>query len=135
MKEYIIPTDINAIGSEVKTFPLGIDQAFDSLVKKIPGGFSRPYYGIGDCIDGKITYIAAAMERTEGEGRQLGLQSFKIEKGKYLAEEITDWRGKTSCIKDVFEEMYKDSRVDRSAPSVEIYENDRSMLCLVKKKV
>jgi len=132
MKEYTISKDINAIGTPVKTFPLGIDQAFQDLVKKIPGGFSRPYYGIGDCIDGKMTYIAAAMEKTEGEGKQLGLETYKIEKGNYLAEEITDWRDKTACIKDVFEKMYKDDRADRSAPSIEIYENDHVMKCLVK---
>jgi len=135
MKEYVISEDITAIGVPVKTFPLGIDDSFQNLVNEITGGFSRPYYGIGDRIDGEIIYIAAAMERTEGEGKQLGLQTFKIQKGKYLAEEIPDWRSKTASIKDVFEKMYKDDRVDRSAPSIEIYENDRLMLCLVKVKV
>ena len=132
MKEYVISNDINVIGSEVKTFPFGIDHAFQELVKRIPGGFSRPYYGIGECIDGKIIYIAAALEKSEGEGKQLRLQSYKIEKGNYLSEQITDWRSKTSCIKDVFEDMYKDDRADRSAPSIEIYENDDLMRCLVK---
>lgn len=132
MKEYIIEKDIKAIGKIVTTFPMGIDQAFQELVKKIPGGFNRPYYGIGQCIDGKIIYIAAALEKSEGEGKQLGLETYRIEKGNYLAEEISDWRGKTDCIKDVFENMYKDDRADRSAPSIEIYENDIVMRCLVK---
>ena len=132
MKEYIIEKDITAIGKIVTTFPLGIDQAFQELISEIPGGFNRPYYGIGQCIDGKIIYIAAAQEKSEGEGKQLGLKSFIIGKGKYLSEEVTDWRSKTDCIKDVFEEMYKDERADRSKPSIEIYENDQVMKCLVK---
>ena len=134
MKEYIIEKDIKAIGKIVTTFPMGIDQAFQELVKKIPGGFTRPYYGIGQCIDGKIIYVAAALEKFEGEGKQFGLQTYKIEKGNYLAEVVTDWRNKTDCIKDVFEDMYKDERADRSAPSIEIYENDSVMQCLVKMK-
>ena len=134
MKEYIIPKDITAIGKVVNTFPLGIDDAFQSLVKIIPGGFSRPYYGIARVIDGKMSYIAAAMEHKEGEGKQLGLETFKIEGGIYLAEDVSDWRNKTSCIKDVFEKMLKDVRADRAKPCIEIYENDSVMHCLVKMK-
>ena len=134
MKEYIIPKDITAIGKVVNAFPSGIDDAFQSLVKIIPGGFSRPYYGIARVIDGKMSYVAAAMEYEEGEGKRLGLQTFKIEKGIYLAEDISDWRNKTSCIKDVFEEMFKDERADHAKPCIEIYENDSVMHCLVKVK-
>ena len=132
MNDYKIQSNINVMGAEVKTFPMGIGEAFENLVKKVPGGFSRNYYGIGECKDGKIIYIAGAEEISPGEAKQLGLDHFEIEKGNYISEEVLDWRTKTDCIKDVFEKMYKDERADRSAPSIEIYLDDKKMLCLVK---
>ena len=134
MKDYQISSNINVMGAVVKTFPMGIGEAFENLMRNVRGGFSRNYYGIGECKDGKIVYIAGAEEKSPGEANELGLDHFTIEKGNYLAEEVLDWRTKTNCIKDVFEEMYKDERADRSAPSIEIYVDDKKMLCLVRVK-
>jgi hypothetical protein len=132
MENYQIPQNIRVIGLQVKTFPNGISEAFLGLMKKLPEGNSRTYYGIGECINGEIIYIAAALEKYEGEGKQYGLVTYEVEKGNYLAEEILNWRPKTNTIKDVFEEMYKDQRADSSKPSIEIYEREQKMLCLVK---
>ncbi len=132
METYFIPTDLNAIGFVVKAFPNGIGQAFEELVAKIPGGFSRPYYGIAECIDGKMIYKAAALEKEEGEAEKLNLEKYIIPKGEYLAVRVTDWKNKTDKIKDIFAEMYKDERADHSTSSIEIYENEKDMLCLVK---
>ena len=134
MKDYQICSNINVMGAVVKTFPMGIGEAFENLMRNVRGGFSRNYYGIGECKDGKITYIAGAEEKSPREANELGLDHFTIEKDNYLAEEVLDWRTKTNCIKDVFEEMYKDERADRSAPSIEIYVDDKKMLCLVRVK-
>ena len=134
MKDYQICSNINVMGAVVKTFPMGIGEAFENLMRNVRGGFSRNYYGIGECKDGKIIYIAGAEEKSPREANELGLDHFTIEKGNYLAEEVLDWRTKTNCIKDVFEEMYKDERADRSAPSIEIYVDDKKMLCLVRVK-
>ena len=134
MKDYQIRSNINVMGAIVKTFPMGIGEAFENLLKKIPGGFSRNYFGIGECKDGKIIYIAGAEEKSPSEANELGLDHFVIEKGNYLAEEVLDWRTKTNCIKDVFEQMYKNERADRSAPSIELYLDDKRMLCLVRVK-
>ena len=131
MKEYTILKNIAVIGTRVKSFPNGIEAAFMDLMKKLPGGDKRIYYGIGECTATGIVYIAAAEQKKEGEGRQYDLESYVIEKGNYLAVEILDWKPKTSSIKNVFEEMYKDERADRSKPSIEIYFDDKRMLCLV----
>jgi hypothetical protein len=100
--------------------------------KKLPDGNKRVYYGIGECVDGKIIYIAAAEEKYAGEGKKYGLENYNIEKGNYLVEEIRDWRPKTNTIKDVFDKLYKDKIADKSKPSIEIYQDEKIMLCLVK---
>ena len=39
---------------------------------------------------------------------------------------------KTDSIKDVFGEMMKDSRVDKTKWAVEWYKNDDEMMCMLK---
>lgn len=132
MEKYNIPHDITVFGFPVATFPNGIGEAFDKLMKDIPDATKRPYYGIGECTDDGIVYIAAAQETYHDEGKKYGYKEYKIEKGDYLAEKIVDWHSKTAGIKDVFETMYKDERADRKEPSIEIYKDSNEMLCLVK---
>ena len=134
MENYFIPTNLKVMGLVVKNFPDGIGEAFHSLMNTIPGEFSRPYYGIAECIEGKMIYKAAALEKEEGEAEKLQLERYFIPKGVYLAEKVSDWRSKTECIKDVFGEMYKDERADHNQPSIEVYQNEKDMLCLVKVK-
>jgi predicted transcriptional regulator YdeE len=132
MKEYKIEKSFPVIGFPVKTFPEGIETAFRELMNNLPGGDNRVYYGIGECSAAGIVYIAAAEQLAQDEAQNFGLESYKIESGKYLAVEILDWKPKTASIKDVFELMYQHKKADRSKPSIEIYLNDNRMLCLVK---
>lgn len=132
MEKYKLTDDINVMGFPVTTFPNGIGEAFDKLMNTIPDANDRPYYGIGECTPQGMVYIAAALQKYDGEAARYGYQKYKIEKGDYLAETVMDWPSKTACIKNVFEEMYKDDRSDRSKPSIEIYKDMYEMLCLVK---
>jgi hypothetical protein len=66
------------MGMVVKNFPDGIGETFHALLNKIPGEFSRPYYGIAECIEGKMVYKAAALEKQEGEAEKLQLERFTI---------------------------------------------------------
>lgn len=43
---YNLPDDVKVFGFQVKSFPQGTGEAFESLIKMVPGGFERPYYGI-----------------------------------------------------------------------------------------
>jgi predicted transcriptional regulator YdeE len=99
----------------------------------LPGGFDRSYYGISYMsTDGKMIYIAAAIEKQEGEAEMYNCERFTIEKGEYMAITVNDWRNKTDCIKDVFHEIIMDSRADKTKPAIEWYKDDKEMVCMVK---
>lgn len=131
METYKIEKDIKTLGVEVKDFPEGISEAFDSLVEMLPGGFSRSFYGIIEMRGTDLLYKATAEELYEGEAEQYNCDRSLISKGEYLAETIRDWRGKTNSIKDVFQSMIQDSRADRNKPAIEWYKSNEEMVCLV----
>lgn len=132
MEKFILNEDLKVFGVEVKTFPIGIPEAFDSIINKLPAQPERTYYGLSTCTSNGISYIAAANETFDGEGEKNGYTSYLIEKGEYLAVTVTDWMKKTDSIKSVFQQMFLDARADRTKPCVEIYKNDDEMVCLVK---
>jgi hypothetical protein len=134
MEIHHIPHNITVFGSEVKTFPNGIGEAFDALIKLFPKNDQRPYYGISWCIGNNITYIAAAEQKKDGEAEKYGYHKYIVEKGDYLSISVHDWKNKTDCIKDVFTEILKDKIADDTTPAIEFYKNDTEMLCMVAVK-
>jgi hypothetical protein len=135
METYNLKNDLKVFGTEVATFPLGIKEAFSALLNLIPDGFKRSYYGISYMDEkGKIIYMATAEEKNKGEAEKYNCKRYTIEKGEYLAEEISDWLKKVDCIKDIFHDMMQDARADNTKPVVEWYKTQTEMLCLVKMK-
>jgi hypothetical protein len=135
MEKYNLKKELKVFGLQVKTFPLGIKEAFGNLMKLLPDGSNRPYYGVSYMKeDGSIIYNAAAEEKYEGEAEKYNLERYIIEGGEYLTETINDWQAKTDSIKDVFHEMMQDNRVDKKKPVVEWYKTDEEMMCMVKTK-
>ena len=132
MEKYNLQNDLRVLGIQVKTFPFGMKEAFDELARTLPKGEAQPFYGISKCTKDGILYIAAALETFEGEAEKYGYKTYTVEKGEYLSVPIFDWMKKTDSIKNVFEEMLKDERSDKSKPCVEIYKTDHEMVCLVK---
>lgn len=132
MEKYNLSDVVKVFGIQVETFPNGIGEAFDKLVKTLPQGDERPYYGISHCTNGNILYLAAALETFDGEGKKYGYGNYMIERGEYLAAPLMDWTSKTHCIKDVFEDIIKDERVDNTKPAIEVYKNMKEMVCMVK---
>jgi len=134
METYYLSHDIKAFGVQVKTFPMGVGEAFHDLIQKLPNGDKRSYYGLSICVGDKIIYNAAAEEAYPGEADKYDYEKYEIQKGEYLTEEIKGWQQKTDCIKDVFAEMMKDKRVDNSHPClcIEWYKNTEDMLCMIK---
>jgi len=133
MEIYNLQHNVKVFGFRVKSFPAGIGEAFESLIKMVPGGFDRAYYGIGYRSEGgQMSYIAAALEKYEGEAEKYNCERYIIEKGEYLAISVYDWRKKTGCIKDVFHEIIQDTRVDKTKPAVEWYKTDHEMACMVQ---
>ena len=135
MEIYNVNKDIDAFGFQVKTFPEGIGEAFDSLIQMVPEGLNRSYYGISYMTpENEVVYIAAVEEKNKGEAEKNKCQRYIIEKGKYLTVTVLDWRQKTDTIKDVFHEMMKEENLDKTKPCVEWYKNDDEMLCMLKVK-
>jgi len=133
METFVIKKNIEAFGFQVKTFPKGIGEAFDSLIEMVPEGLNRSYYGISYMTpDNKPVYIAAVEEKNKGEAERNKCERVTIEQGKYLAVSVKDWRKKTDTIRDVFHEMMNEKNIDHSKPCVEWYKNDNEMLCMLK---
>src|SRR6478735_12573681 len=106
METYNLKTDLKVFGKEVTTFPLGVKEAFDTLLDMIPDGYKRSYYGLSYMDEaGKIIYKATAEEKYEGEAEKYHCERSVIDRGEYLPVTITDWRKKIDCIKDVFHDL------------------------------
>lgn len=132
MDTYKLQKDVKAFGFQVKSFPDGIGEAFDTLLKLFPPGETRSYYGYSEFAkDGSILYYALAEEKSEGEGKKLGYPVKTIEKGEYLAVTVKDWQKKTDKIKDVFDNMMKDKRAAKGKPCIEWYKTMDEMLCML----
>jgi len=135
METYNLKNDLKVFGKEVTTFPLGVKEAFGSLLNMIPDGFKRSYYGLSYMDEkGKIIYMATAEQKHEGEAERYNCKRYVIEKGEYLAVTIDNWLKKIDCIKDIFHDMMEDDRADKTKPVVEWYKTEAEMLCLVKMK-
>jgi len=133
METYKLNKERRAFGVQVKNFPSGIGQAFESLVKMFPKGDNRSYFGIfrmGE--NGNMIYYATAEEKFAGEAEKYKCDVHIVEKGTYLTEAIHNWREKTDSIQDVFRELTRDPRADRTKPGVEWYKDDKNMLCMVR---
>lgn len=128
-----LPKDIRVFGFEVKSFPNGINQAFDTLIKQVSGtGEPRSYYGISTMANGKITYYVTAEEVHEGEAEKYGYQRQVFERGKYLVVTLKNWKQNTNSIKDLCHQLVSDARTDKSKPMIEWYKNDDEMMCMLK---
>lgn len=133
METFNLINDVKVFGLQVQTFPSGIDEAFNELIKKTGDcAGARAYYGISEFKDGKMRYYAMAGEKYTGEAEKYNYEKLAIEKGEYLTSSIQEWRKKTECIKDVFYEIIQDPRVNKTKPAIEWYKDDNEMICLVK---
>ena len=135
MEKQSFEKDIKVFGIKVKTFPNGIGDAFNELIKETgDGAGKRNYYGISEYKNGKMIYYAVAEEKQEDEAQKYNYETCIIEKGEYLAEPLKNWRDKTDCIKDVFTKMMRSDAVNKEKPCIEWYKNDEEMLCMMKVK-
>ena len=134
MENLTLKNDLNVFGFQVKTFPEGIKEAFDTLVEMLPDGLDRSYYGLSYMQDDNVLYFATALEQYAGEAERYNCERYLIEKGDYTTQTIHDWMHKTHTIKDIFEEMLKDEIPDVQRPCIEWYVNDDEMICMVKKQ-
>jgi hypothetical protein len=136
MEKFVFENDIKVFGKEVATFPLGVGEVFEELIK-VTGDCAteRNYYGVSYMDgDGKILYKAVAEEKYTGEAEKYNYALSTIERGEYVFEVFKDWQKCTGEIKNIFQEMMKDEHTDNAKPCIEWYKNDDEMLCMMKTK-
>jgi hypothetical protein len=134
IKTMVISNDITVFGEEVTTFPQGISNSFDQLMKTLPNGKTRSYYGISYMKGDKIIYFAMAEEKYSGEAKQFNFPEIVIKKGSYLAITLRDWMPKTHLIKNQFEMLMQHPDANNETPAIEWYKNDHELMCLLRKK-
>ena len=130
MELYTQTEDITVTGLQVKSFPDGIKEAFQTLMKNLGDGHA--FYGISWMDGDTVVYYAMAEEAFPGEGDRYEYESLTIEKGVYRSETIYDWMGKTDSIKDVFLDLTVNITPDKNHPCVEWYKSDEEMVCMVR---
>jgi len=136
MEKLTLEKDVPVFGKEVKSFPDGIGEAFDELIKATGDcAGERNYYGIISLNqEGKMIYKAVAVQKFDGEAKQLNYEEDVIENGEYFFKTLYYWRNKTTLIKDIFCSMMNDDGIDKTKPAIEWYKNDEEMLCMLKAK-
>ncbi len=131
MNNFNYEKDIKVLCVSVKSFPDGIQEAFDTLFSKVNGS-GRTVYGISHGTkDGKIIYKAAVSELSSGEAELYNFESFIIQSGAYLGKEIKNWKENMSDIGKTFGILLQDPRVKRDDYCLEIYFNETDLHCLV----
>lgn len=131
MEIYYQLEEMTVFGGQVKTFPNGIKEAFDSLISIF--GDNRSYYGISWLDENdSVQYYAMVPESYKGEANKYHYEKLIITKGKYHTETIYNWLSNLDSIKDVLHRLMPNNRPDKNHPCVEWYKSDEEMLCMIK---
>jgi hypothetical protein len=132
MEKYNLEKNVKVFGVIVETFPEGVGEAFEGLMKKLGDGFNRSYYGISEMKENQLVYKAVVEEKYDEEAEKYKLEKFNIESGTYFTIILKDWQNNTECIKDIFQKMMESEKVDKRKPCVEWYKTNDEMLCMMK---
>lgn len=136
MEKHFIEEDIKVSCVTAESFPDGVLAAHQKLHGMIPFTLERKYFGISRPDQGgAIVYIAAVSELETGEAEKLGLESFTIKKGTYVAKTIKDYMNDLSSIGNAFQELLADPEIDHdNGYCLEWYMNDTDVRCMVPLK-
>lgn len=133
METYNWPEDVQLFCNQAKSFPDGIQEAFDTIQHNIPDCDKRLWYGISNMNEkGEIVYKAAIAKLTPDE--QSDFESFTVTKGTYLSEQIHSWMKNPALIGEAFQRLLADPRLDTTFPCVEHYYNDDDVRCMIRLK-
>lgn len=135
MENYYLDSDINTFYVQASSFPEGIKPAFQKLHSLIGLIQDRRFFGISYMEgEGKIIYKAAVEEKHQGEGKELGCETFSIRKGNYASIYITDFMKNILSIGNAFTELLKHPDLDPKGYCLEIYEGMNNVRCMVPLK-
>lgn len=133
METYHLKHDIKVFCVTADAFPDGVQAAYDQLYAAA-GQEGRTIYGLSKPQNGTIVYKAAATEKFDGEGEQLGLETFVIPAGEYSAASIHNWRANMDKFGPTFQALLDNPKLDWSSWCIEWYKTDDEVICMVKLK-
>jgi len=133
MEKYMLDRDIHVLGVKAKSFPEGIEEAFQKLHSLFPFGKERYSFGISQPNrEGTIIYSAAIEEKSKDEAEKYGCKTFTIKRGLYISTLIKNYLNNLPCIGDVFQEMITQPGIDPEGYCIEWYLNENEVRCMVK---
>jgi len=133
MEKYFIKEDIKTFYVAATSFPAGVLQAHQALHALLPSTKDRKFFGISfPDKSGNIIYRAAVEESFDGEGKQFHCKTFIIRKGAYISATIKDFMADVSMVAKTFQQLLTHHDLDQNGYCLEIYPNEKDMLCLVK---
>jgi hypothetical protein len=62
----------------------------------------------------------------------LYLEKFTVKKGTYIAETLSDWRGREHVFGETFQKLCADPRLDPKGYCVEDYHHNGDVTCMVR---
>ena len=136
MGKFFLKDDIPVFYVKAETFPAGIKAAHEKLHKMLGGSEKgRRFFGISNSDGAKgIVYRAAAEELYPGEAEKYGCEKFTIRNGVYISELLKDWQKDESSVARTFQELLDHPDLDPKGYCLEMYLNEKDILCLVTLK-
>lgn len=131
METFTLYNDIIVYSVTADSFPDGIVAAHKKLHSIMPFSPKRRYFGISHPEFDEILYKAAGEELTPGEGLRLGLEPFRIKRGKYACITVQNYRSDTSKIGATFHRLLDLPTIDPDGYCLECYISDTEMRCMV----
>jgi predicted transcriptional regulator YdeE len=132
MEKIVLTEPIDLVCITAKSFPEGIQEAFDTLGSQFPAASGYTFFGISYCNgDGSITYKAAVEDKKGEEIEMAGLETFTIPSGIYWTETIENFMEKISLVGETFRELLNNPQLEEF-PCIEWYRNSKDVICMVK---
>jgi hypothetical protein len=136
MEEKFLKNDITALCVTARSFPEGITDAFTTIHSLLPSkermlvGISKPN------PEGTIIY-KAGFELLAGEPAMEELEAVVISSGKYLCQSIEGFAENPQLIKNAFDVLLQDARLDPNGFCLELYVKPDEVWCMVpcRKKI
>lgn len=132
VEEKEITEDTTVFYVQAESFPAGIPNSFEKLHEKIGGFKDRHLYGVTACVDQELIYLACVKENFKDEGKQFGLQTYTIPKGKYLCTILNNWQQNLVDIPVIFDQLMASPGIKKQAICVEDYITDTQMLAMAQ---
>lgn len=130
-----IPDDIQVYCLKATSFPDGVSAVYDRLHNEYPPEGGRSYFGISwPAPNGAINYMAAVKLNDSDSTPQSDYVPYTIQKGRYVAIDITNYMANLPAIGAAFAEMIREPDVAPDGYCLEVYLSPTELTCMVKLK-